>query len=224
MLGSPSQHRHCLGPQQPLVRTIIAIDFDGTLAVRDVAPWDMTAVFGNKQRVEQVGDWLRELKGLGSSLQIVSRNARAVIKPCVQHAGWTDLFDEIFGREDVERYSAWHGRKSVLLGKLLVAKNGLRCEDVLFVDDDASNCRDVEKHLPGMGIVHVKGKRGLESDDMQKVVAWARLRDSQAGVLHHQSSFSNASIVLNAAPPVRKSITMRADEASPWMLTRFFAK
>jgi predicted enzyme involved in methoxymalonyl-ACP biosynthesis len=156
---------------------IVALDFDGTLAVRDVLPWDMSHAFGSAERVAMIGAWLRELKKEGARLTIVSRNAQQIILACLEQVGWAALFEGgIYGREHVERYSSWHGRKSPLIRKVLCECNRLGPESVIMIDDDPSNCRELEKHMPGLKVVLVSGRRGLETQDLAPVSEWVKQR------------------------------------------------
>lgn len=157
---------------------LVALDFDCTLAVRDVMPWDLEHVFGPAERVAELEAWLRGLRGTGVTLAIVSRNIRRVLHACLAAVGWTDLFGaHVYGREDVEAYSSWHGRKSVLIRRLMIEREQVRAEDLLFVDDALSNCQEVGKHVGGgVALLCVQGKRGLATADLGKVTAWASAR------------------------------------------------
>jgi hypothetical protein len=160
---------------------LVCIDFDSTLAVRDVAPWDTEHVFGDAARHARIEAWLLELDALGATLAIVSRNSRGVVKFCLDKAGWTALFGgRVYTGEDVERYSAWNGHKSPLLRKVLIEPNRLRVEDVLLVDDQERVLLEVRKAVPGMSTRLVAGPCGLEPDDLAHVTAWARARVAAA--------------------------------------------
>lgn len=201
---------------------LLALDFDGTLAVRDVMPWDLAHAFGPPERVAELEAWLRKLRELGVTLIIVSRNTRKVVTHCITNAGWIGLFAHVFGREDVESYSAWHGRKSVLIRRILLERYRMQAEDLLFIDDDPAHCSDVCKRVPGAAILHVRGKRGLEEADLCKAMVWACERLSLTklgtGLKHGHASATADDLNLLAhtltPTPVMRSKTMQANALS----------
>lgn len=151
----------------PMLAALVCIDFDGTLAVRDVAPWDLAHAFGDAARHARLEAWLRELVALGATIAIVSRNTRGVIGQCLEQAGWTALFaDRVYAREDVERHSAWHGRKSPLLRKALIEPNRLRAEDVLLIDREA--------------VLEVKGPGAARSGEVPPTKVWLTIKKARS--------------------------------------------
>ncbi|KAG8469993.1 hypothetical protein KFE25_006448 [Diacronema lutheri] len=211
-----------------IAHLVVALDFDSTLATHDVMPWDMASPFGPAERVAAIDAWLRAMRAGDVTLALVSRNVRGVLAQCLAVAGWSELFGKhVYGREDVESYSAWHGRKSVLIRRVLIEQHTMRAEDVLFVDDSMENCREVEKHIPGAAILHVTGKYGLELADLDKVSSWVKGRldrphaeraKSHDAMLLDELELSGGSHSGTSSPapvPVRRIFTARVSALEP---------
>lgn len=186
----------------PETAGVVALDFDGTLAVRGVAFTDMSKgvvdhCFGGSERVAQLTAWLEGLRADGATLAVVSRNSQRILNTCLGELGWAPLFGErVFGREDIEKHSMLHGRKSVLIRKLLVEPFGLRAEDVMLVDDEDDNCDDLRKRLAGSATVFVRGRSGMVPEEMAEVSAWMRGR-VQAAASGHMAQPGSSGVLLS---------------------------
>lgn len=178
----------------PFVSGVVVLDFDQTLTAFEMHPHHLASspatIFGGQERLDALQQWLVALREKGGVLGVVSRNARGVVKSALDSAGLAPFFDErVYGTEDVEYYSMWHGRKSRCIRRRLMDPMCLLGVDVIFVDDDRRSCAEVEENL-GASTVWVDAKKGISDEHMARVSEWLAARREVAppeGFANHRS-------------------------------------
>ncbi|KAG8467536.1 hypothetical protein KFE25_000852 [Diacronema lutheri] len=166
------------------------LDFDQTLAASEVSFFDadtsdvVEEVFGGATRYERLSAFMIDTISRGVLLAIVSFNSAGVIKQVLHAAGWTEHFgDRVYGRDEVHRYNS---SKAACISHELIKPLHLTAQDVIFVDDDAHNCRAVLQL--GAKVVHVNHRGGMGEAEVAAVSVWLEQRSRSFG----RSSFTNA--------------------------------
>jgi len=159
-------------------------DFDRTLAAIEVGQFDLTSsslpqrvarVFGSAGRLSMLVEFLRELKGRGVRLSVLSYNSSHIIRKAFTYCEpeFLKLFGAIKGFEDVATNQIG---MPVSKGESLGAMIG-RGERVIFVDDSSRNIRDVNAALPKVRTVWVDlgggEDGGMEEEHVEEVLRWS---------------------------------------------------
>jgi hypothetical protein len=160
---------------------VVVFDFDKTLAVKHVGPFDVSSsvedrCFGGAARVQSLNDLFADIRGRGGEIHICTRNSSHLVEkslgarcqrgfgPNLGGVGLLPSVSSIVGVECMD----WETPKSSAIKSLARSTPPHR---ILFVDDDASNINEVESAIPGCGLLHVKG-RGMDGDDIAFVRRW----------------------------------------------------
>ena len=157
---------------------IVVFDFDKTLSVKHVGPMDCNDArdrcFGGSARTQKLVTMLRTLHDLGAELYVLSRNLEYTVKKALGRRPGIDvleLFTSIVGNE---RCDFGQLKSEGLQEQILQGRPG---DNLLFVDDDPSNTKDVKGALPTTTVRLIPGlQNGMNDGDMDFVQDWAANR------------------------------------------------
>jgi len=128
-------------------------------------------IFGGRARVDAIAAMCRSLQAGASEIHVVSRNSSFVVKKALATVGLTYV-TSVIGDEELQESDRSDTPKSVLIKRRLVGEEGLvNGAELLFVDDDVNNVKDVRAAIPGSKCIHVKGK-GMDDKDIAAVMQW----------------------------------------------------
>lgn len=166
---------------------IVVFDFDKTLTVEHIGHWhshsNMHQGFGGSQRLSMLDSMLSALQASGVTLAIVSYNDKRVIlralKICeLHHFFQTEL---VFGSEvfaDGEKWSKVH-----VINNHILDRTGLKAINMLFIDDDMGNCREVKHHFPECQCV--RATNGIQANEVSLILTWSDA-ECVGGVIFHE--------------------------------------
>eukprot|EP00658_Telonema_sp_P-2_P004997 TRINITY_DN11875_c0_g16_i1.p1 TRINITY_DN11875_c0_g16~~TRINITY_DN11875_c0_g16_i1.p1 ORF type:complete len:235 (-),score=44.45 TRINITY_DN11875_c0_g16_i1:201-905(-) len=164
-------------PRASRVRCVVW-DFDMTLSCKQVGMMDVSSAsvvaercFGGNSRVQMIHGLWSELTGAGVLHYVVTRNSEYIVKKALAAVGLEVegvVGDEKFGM-DVP--------KSGVMEQVVLRPNGWESSEILFVDDDAANIRDVSQNLVGCTCVWVNNTgrklRGIDPQDCEQILSIA---------------------------------------------------
>jgi len=157
----------------------VVFDFDQTLAVIEVEPPDLKKslehMFGGAKRLAVVHNMLTELTAKGVILAIVSFNQKRAIRQVLKRAEWLGLFEEggIHGFDEVSEMGfRKDADKGDYIAKNVMAPLHLPACNVIFIDDNSKNVRDVAN--VGCETVWVGGGGGMKDADFASLQAWVQ--------------------------------------------------
>lgn len=160
----------------PRRRTVV-FDFDATLAAIDVTVYGPqgVAAMGGRERVAALDAFLARVSASGCEMGIVSFNNRGMVVRTLDSARLLRHFPAhaIFGYEQVLEVGGSLA-KSPLIHKRFLAPRKSPTSDLLFVDDNSENIRDLasSSRTAGCGLLHVRGGQGMVAADFATVLEW----------------------------------------------------
>ena len=176
------------GPSSAGHARLCVLDFDCTLAVREVGPMPIKTMvdkaFGGVERVRMLDGLLRRLRERGVLLCICSYNSKENVVRALGAPG-VDLLrhfvdDRVLGCDEVDDAagSKCVGKSAAI--RQLMATHGLAAAapwQLIFVDDDIENIQEVTAAVPECTPLHVrfasKRERGLREEHCLALEEWA---------------------------------------------------
>ena len=151
--------------------SVVCFDFDHTLAQDHVhrmteasrtglTPEEAVAAFGGGRRIQQLSAFLTELEALGAAIHIVSFGHKEDIMASLASIGLEKLFpaQRIIGCDEIRHLRLVTKAQCTAY----VAEHyGLRCQDVLLVDDDHEQLLECNE-MEGMALGGACGGGGLQ--------------------------------------------------------------
>ena len=163
---------------------IVIFDFDCTLAAKHAEREDgelegvalSRAVYGGLERHAELRDMLRDIKAAGAAVAVLTYNSEHTVRRCLKR----EIKDGLLRASDVVGFESFPGgtRSAMDKGQMIARKwceGRSRPRPVLFVDDTAQNCRDVESRVGSATVIDVAAN-GMSFTEMNKVLRWARGR------------------------------------------------
>lgn len=148
----------------PSKKRMCIFDFDGTLT-EDKAGALSSEKFGSEQRIADLRDFLETLH-MNAYLVVCSRNDRDVIVKRLRAVNLLHLFDIVQDANHMLHLGLNKGRAlNELLLPLFPSVDGPA--DVMFVDDDYKNIRDLEELAPDCTTFQCQRHTGVTSADMR---------------------------------------------------------
>jgi HAD superfamily phosphatase (TIGR01681 family) len=151
--------------EHTLKKHLIVFDFDGTLT-EDYAGVTRKRLFGSEQRIADLRDFLEALHE-DAHLIVCSRSGQNVITDRLRGANLLHPFDLVVDRNHMRHLD--NANKGRVLNELLlplfpsIGGPG----DVLFVDDDPSNIKDLKKLAPHCTTFECERNTGLTRADIR---------------------------------------------------------
>jgi phosphoglycolate phosphatase-like HAD superfamily hydrolase len=153
-----------------------AFDFDRTLAIKHVGPFDLgndvvDRIFGGQERVDILASLLKELAQANCKCYVITRNSAHVVHKALTAIGIRDYFLQIIGNETFD----FGERKSGIIDAYILEPSKLTPADVIFIDDDAREVKDVQQVV---GCTSVRAAYdpptggGMSAKDCQAVRDW----------------------------------------------------
>jgi hypothetical protein len=161
--------------------SVVCFDFDRTLSQDHVhrmteasrtglTPQEAVAAFGGGRRIQQLSAFLTELEASGAAIHIVSFGHKDDIMASLASVGLDKLFpaQRIIGCDEIRHLRLVTKAQCTAY----VAEHyGLRCQDVLLVDDDHEQLLECSE-MEGMALGGARGGGGLqggaESEDRDR--------------------------------------------------------
>ncbi|GMH87547.1 hypothetical protein TrVE_jg9514 [Triparma verrucosa] len=160
-------------------------DFDQTLTCVETSEFHFSSdnkvasvnqVFGSQHRMNMIVEMLKELKGKGCRISILSNNSSFVIRKCLRKLcpEAESCFERILGFEDVQCNNlGMPCSKSVSILDI-IGRNSSNSSSrsVIFIDDNKTNIRDVQK-IEGGVETKLIARGGMDEADIQEIIDWA---------------------------------------------------
>jgi len=129
------------------------LDFDNTVSTKQVGVFDLSAqvadrCFGGALRVQQIKRLLEELLARNVAIVVLTRNSAHTVRKALSAVGL--VVSEIIGNEKFEMDVP----KSVIIQQAVMEPHGFGAQDLVFVDDELGNIRDVGDGV-GCACIHV---------------------------------------------------------------------
>lgn len=173
--GSPCETGQDAGRGEAQCEGAVVFDFDQTLTTRHVHPFEdvqtaVDRVFGGADRVAMLRTMLEQVRACGMAVAIITRGSRHIAKKFLGAVGLLQYvtWGLVFGNEDYDDSAP----KSSVLAKHVLPVLRVPPENVLFIDDDASNIDDVHHRIPGCQFI-MPARSGLGEQDCMQIVIWA---------------------------------------------------
>jgi FMN phosphatase YigB (HAD superfamily) len=153
-----------------------AFDFDRTLAIKHVGPFDMgddvvDRIFGGAARVQIIAALLKDLTQGNCKCYVITRNSAYVVHKALTAIGIRDYFVEIIGSETFD----FKDRKSGVIHTHILQPEELAPRDLIFIDDDVREVKDVQEVV---GCTALRAAYdpptggGMSEKDVQAVRSW----------------------------------------------------
>lgn len=152
---------------------LAVFDFDSTLTVKEVGDYDVAdcieRVFGGEKRFQIIKQLFQELGVSNVTIVICSFNSHDVIQRALHESGLDCFVCKIWGWESF--FHLPESKKSLVLEPFILEFN---FSHVVFVDDSADNCRDIQNNLISTftNVVFVSEKGGMNLVHCGRVMQW----------------------------------------------------